>query len=53
MCNSCLLLLFPVFLNLSRWSIRLKARVTWVNLIFFINQNDVILVKNKKIVNEL
>jgi hypothetical protein len=47
-----------MFLNLVWWSTRLKARVTnfdRVNLFFFffINQNDVVLVKNKKIVNRL
>jgi len=46
-----------MFLNLVRWSTRLKARVINFDRVnsffFFINQNDVILVKNKKIVNRL
>jgi len=40
-----------VFLNLTRWSTQPKTWVTgfnWVNFNYFINQNDVILVKNKK-----
>jgi hypothetical protein len=28
-------------------------QIIWVNLIFFINQNDFVLIKNKKIVNRL
>jgi hypothetical protein len=41
----------PVSLNPAWWSTQLKARVTGfdrVNPNFFINQNNVVLVKNKK-----